>query len=45
MGSSLGLYNALFSYLRAAHPATHVTRVSNWVWIVVGMILAHSVQL
>ena len=45
MGSSQGLYNALFSYLRTVHPAAHVTRISNWVWIVVGMILSHSVQL
>lgn len=45
MGSSLGLYNELFRFLRAVHPEPHVTRVSNWVWIVVGMILSHSVQL
>ena len=45
MGSSQGLYNALFGYLRAVHSEAHVSRVSNWVWIVVGMILSHSVQL
>ena len=45
MGSSQGLYNELFSYLRAVHSEARVTRVSNWVWIVVGMILSHSVQL
>src|SRR6266571_4872534 len=45
MGSSQGLYNELFSFLRTVHPEPHVTRVSNWVWIVVGMILSHSVQL
>ncbi len=45
MGSSQGLYNELFSFLRTVHPEPHVKRVSNWVWIVVGMILSHSVQL
>ena len=45
MGSSQGLYNALFSYLRTVHPEARVTRIKNWVWIVVGMILSHSVQL
>jgi hypothetical protein len=45
MGSSHGLYNELFSYLRTVHPEPHLKRISNWVWIVVGMILSHSVQL
>ncbi len=45
MGSSHGLYNELFSFLRTVHAEPHVKRVSNWVWIVVGMILSHSVQL
>jgi hypothetical protein len=45
MGSSHGLYNELFAYLRAAHPEPHLKRISNWVWIVVGMILSKSVQL
>ena len=45
MGSSQGLYNELFSYLRTVHPEPHLKRISNWVWIVVGMILSHSVQL
>ncbi len=45
MGSSHGLYNELFVYLRAVHDEPHVTRVSNWVWIMVGMILSHSIQL
>ena len=42
MGSSHGLYNELLSFLRAVHPEPHLKRVSNWVWIVVGMILLHS---
>ena len=45
MGSSQGLYNELFSYLRAVHSEPHLKRISNWVWIVVGMILSHSVQM
>jgi hypothetical protein len=45
MSSSHGLYNRLFAYLRAVHPEPHVKRISNWVWIIVGMILSHSVQL
>ncbi len=45
MGSSHRLYNELFGYLRAVHGEPHVKRVSNWVWIVVGMILSHSVHL
>jgi hypothetical protein len=45
MSSSHALYNRVFERLRAAHPQPHVKRISNWVWIVVGMILSHSVQL
>ena len=45
MSSSQALYNRLFDYLRAVHPDPHVKRISNWVWIMFGMILSHSVQL
>ena len=45
MSSSQGLYNRLFAYLREVHPDPHVKRISNWVWIMVGMILSHSVHL
>ncbi len=45
MSSCDSLYNRLFAYLRTVHPEPHVTRISNWVKIMVGMILAHSVQL
>lgn len=45
MGSNHELYSELFGYLRAVHPEPHLRRVSNWVWIAVGMILSHSVQL
>jgi hypothetical protein len=45
MSSSQALYNRLFAYLRAVHPDPHVKRISNWVWIMVGMILSHSVHL
>jgi hypothetical protein len=45
MGSSQGLYNGLFTFLRAVHSEPHVTRIQNWVWIMVGMIQSHSVHL
>ncbi len=45
MGSSHALYDELFGFLRAVHPEAHVKRVSNWVWIIVGMIQSRSVQL
>ena len=45
MGSGHQLYNELFSFLRAVHPEPHLKRISNWVWISVGMILSHSIQL
>jgi len=45
MSSSHELYNRVFERLRAVHPKPHVKRISNWVWIIVGMILSHSVQL
>jgi hypothetical protein len=45
MSSSQALYNRLFAYLRAVHPDPHVKRISNWVWIMVGMILSRSVHL
>ncbi len=45
MSSSQGLYIRLFDYLRSVHPDPHVKRISNWVWIMVGMILSNSVQL
>jgi hypothetical protein len=45
MSSSQALYSRLFAYLRAVHPDPHVKRISNWVWVMVGMILSHSVHL
>lgn len=45
MGSSHKLYARLFDYLRAVHPHPHVQRIRNWAWIMVGMILSHSVHL
>jgi hypothetical protein len=45
MSSSHELYNRVFERLRAVHPKPHLKRISNWVWIIVGMILSHSVQL
>lgn len=45
MNSRDGLYQRLFDYLRAVHSEARVTRISNWVHIMVGMILSESVQL
>lgn len=45
MSSSDELYARVFERLRDAHPGPHVKRIGNWVWVIVGMILSHSVQL
>ncbi len=45
MSSSFILYARLFKVLRAAHPEIRVTRIANWVWVVVGLIQARSVHL
>jgi hypothetical protein len=45
MSSSSILYARLFEVLRAAHPEVRLTRIANWVWVVVGLIQAHSVHL
>jgi hypothetical protein len=45
MSINEGLYTALFNRLRAAHPETHVKRIANWVWIIVGLIQSQSVHL
>lgn len=45
MSSSSILYARLFEVLRAAHPDIRVTRIANWVWVVVGLIQAQSVHL
>jgi len=45
MSSSATLYARLFERLRAAHPDTHLKRIANWVWIVVGLIQSQSVHL
>jgi len=39
------LYTRVFTKLRAVHPEPHVKRVANWVWVIVGLILSHSVHL
>lgn len=45
MGSSSALYAELFRLVRRAHPTPDVRRIRTWIWISVGMILSHSVQL
>lgn len=45
MSISQELYTRVFTKLRAVHPEPHVKRVANWVWVVVGLILSHSVHL
>lgn len=45
MGSSQTLYAELFRVVRRAHPRPHIQRIRTWVWISVGMILSHSLQL
>lgn len=45
MSISDELYTRVFTKLRAVHPEPHVKRIANWVWIIVGLILSHSVHL
>jgi hypothetical protein len=45
MSISDELYTRVFGKLRALHPEPHVKRVATWVWVVVGLILSHSVHL
>lgn len=45
MSSSEQLYTEISSKLEQFHGQLHRRRLANWVWIIVGMILAKSVQL
>jgi len=45
MSISEELYTRLFTKLRTVHPEPHLKRIANWVWIIVGLILSHSVHL
>ena len=45
MSSSQQLYTEIMGQLEQFHGQLHRRRLANWVWIVVGMILAKSVQL
>jgi hypothetical protein len=45
MSISTELYTRVFTKLRAAHPEPHLKRISNWVWVIVGLILSQSVHL
>jgi len=45
MSSSQELYTRVFTKLRTVHPEPHLKRISTWVWVIVGLILSHSVHL
>jgi hypothetical protein len=45
MSISAELYTRVFTKLRAVHPEPHLKRISNWVWVIVGLILSQSVHL
>ncbi len=45
MSSNEGLYTSVFELLRQLHPTVHVKRITNWVWIVVGLIQTQSIHL
>lgn len=45
MSSSVTLYVRLFETLRTAHPTLRITQLSNWIWVVVGLIQSQSVHL
>ncbi len=45
MSSSSTLYSRLFECIREFHPNIHVKRISNWVWVIVGLIQSQSVHL
>lgn len=45
MSNSQELYTRVFTKLRAVHPEPHLKRIANWVWVIVGLILSHSVHL
>jgi hypothetical protein len=45
MSSSAILYVQLCETLRVAHPTLRITQLSNWIWIVVGLIQGQSVHL
>src|SRR5512138_206404 len=37
MSFSAELYTRFFTKLRATHPEPHLKRISNWVWVIVGL--------
>lgn len=45
MSISQELYTRVFTKLRTVHPEPHLKRIANWVWVIVGLILSHSVHL
>ena len=45
MSSSQELYTQVFTKLRTVHPEPHLKRIANWVWVIVGLVLSHSVHL
>jgi len=45
MSISHELYTRVFTKLRSLHPEPHLKRITNWVWVIVGLILSQSVHL
>ena len=45
MSSSAQLYSRISTKLRSLHPTLHQTRLANWVWVIVGLVLGRSVHL
>lgn len=45
MSSSQDVYTRLAEKLQAVHPTLHWRRLSNWIWIIVGLIQGQSVHL
>src|SRR6266545_7184711 len=45
MSSSQSLYTHIFETLSTFHPDIHAKRLTNWLWVIVGLIQARSVHL
>ena len=45
MGRSVELYQQLHTELQKYHTETHVRRLANWIWVIVGLLQGQSVHL
>ena len=45
MSSSQAVYTQIAAKLQAVHPTLHWRRLSNWIWIIVGLVQGQSVHL